>query len=35
MAELSTWEQLPVAGTVQPQNAPRAATGAWRTRKPR
>ena len=31
MAELSPWRNLPVAGTVQPEGAPRPATGGWRT----
>ena len=31
MAELSTWETLPVAGAVRPGGAPRTQTGGWRT----
>jgi 2-oxoacid:acceptor oxidoreductase delta subunit (pyruvate/2-ketoisovalerate family) len=31
MPELRAWEQLPVAGAVQPDAAPRPATGGWRT----
>ena len=31
MAELSTWETLPVAGAVRPGGAPRTLTGGWRT----
>ena len=31
MAELTTWEQLPAGGVVQPADAPRPATGGWRT----
>lgn len=31
MGELSTWEQLPVAGVVRPADAPRPRTGGWRT----
>jgi len=31
MAELSSWEALPVAGVVHPAGAPRTRTGSWRT----
>ncbi len=31
MGELTSWEQLPLAGVVQPAEAPRALTGGWRT----
>ena len=31
MGELRTWEQLPVAGAVQPEDSPRPVTGGWRT----
>ena len=31
MAELSTWEELPVGGVVGPADAPRPVTGGWRT----
>jgi len=31
MAELSAWNELPVAGIVRPADAPRPATGGWRT----
>jgi 2-oxoacid:acceptor oxidoreductase delta subunit (pyruvate/2-ketoisovalerate family) len=31
MAELTTWQELPVGGIVQPSGAPRPATGGWRT----
>jgi len=31
MAELTVWEELPVGGVVQPADAPRPATGGWRT----
>ena len=31
MAELTTWQWLPVGGAVQPAGAPRPATGGWRT----
>ena len=31
MAKLTTWEALPVAGTVEPADAPRQVTGGWRT----
>ena len=31
MAELSSWETLPIAGVVQPAGAPRTRTGSWRT----
>ena len=31
MAELSSWESLPVAGVVRPAEAPRTKTGSWRT----
>ena len=31
MAKLTTWEALPIAGTVEPADAPRQVTGGWRT----
>ncbi|MGZ8695061.1 MAG: 4Fe-4S dicluster-binding protein [Gaiellaceae bacterium] len=31
MAELTTWRALPIAGVVTPDDAPRPATGGWRT----
>jgi 2-oxoacid:acceptor oxidoreductase delta subunit (pyruvate/2-ketoisovalerate family) len=31
MAELTDWRALPIAGAVSPADAPRPATGAWRT----
>ncbi len=31
MAELRDWQQLPVAGVVQPDTAVRPVTGGWRT----
>ena len=31
MARLSEWQELPVAGTVRPADAPRSQTGGWRT----
>jgi 2-oxoacid:acceptor oxidoreductase delta subunit (pyruvate/2-ketoisovalerate family) len=31
MAELTAWEKLPIAGAVRPADAPRPATGGWRT----
>ncbi len=31
MPELSAWDELPVAGTVHPGDAPRTVTGGWRT----
>ncbi len=31
MAKLTDWQDLPVAGTVLPADAPRNATGGWRT----
>ena len=31
MAELSPWQELPLAGTVHPADAPRPITGGWRT----
>jgi 2-oxoacid:acceptor oxidoreductase delta subunit (pyruvate/2-ketoisovalerate family) len=31
MAALSDWSALPVAGAVRPDEAPRPATGGWRT----
>lgn len=31
MAELKPWQDLPVAGTVRPADAPRPETGGWRT----
>ena len=31
MAELTTWQWLPVGGAVRPAGAPRPATGGWRT----
>ncbi len=31
MAELTTWQSLPVGGAVRPAGAPRPATGGWRT----
>jgi 2-oxoacid:acceptor oxidoreductase delta subunit (pyruvate/2-ketoisovalerate family) len=31
MAELSDWPDLPIAGAVRPGEAPRPATGGWRT----
>ena len=31
MAELSTWDTLPVGGAVRPAGAPRTLTGGWRT----
>ena len=31
MAELSAWNELPLAGTVEPRGAPRPHTGGWRT----
>jgi 2-oxoacid:acceptor oxidoreductase delta subunit (pyruvate/2-ketoisovalerate family) len=29
--ELSSWNELPVAGIVRPEEAPRLRTGGWRT----
>jgi 2-oxoacid:acceptor oxidoreductase delta subunit (pyruvate/2-ketoisovalerate family) len=31
MGELSAWTELPLAGTVDPADAPRPVTGGWRT----
>ena len=31
MAELKPWTDLAIAGVVRPADAPRPATGAWRT----
>lgn len=31
MPELKTWRDLPVGGSVAPDQAPRLQTGAWRT----
>ena len=31
MGGLSTWQALPVAGAVRPEDAPRTHTGSWRT----
>jgi 2-oxoacid:acceptor oxidoreductase delta subunit (pyruvate/2-ketoisovalerate family) len=31
MAELKRWDELPIAGTVLPEDAPRPQTGGWRT----
>lgn len=31
MGTLSAWNELPVGGAVQPADAPRPATGGWRT----
>jgi 2-oxoacid:acceptor oxidoreductase delta subunit (pyruvate/2-ketoisovalerate family) len=31
MAELKTWQELPVAGSVRPDEAPQPHTGGWRT----
>jgi 2-oxoacid:acceptor oxidoreductase delta subunit (pyruvate/2-ketoisovalerate family) len=31
MPGLSNWDELPVAGAVRPGEAPRPATGGWRT----
>jgi 2-oxoacid:acceptor oxidoreductase delta subunit (pyruvate/2-ketoisovalerate family) len=31
MAELTPWQELPIAGAVDPAAAPRPLTGGWRT----
>jgi len=31
MAQLLTWDELPVAGVVRPETAARPRTGGWRT----
>jgi 2-oxoacid:acceptor oxidoreductase delta subunit (pyruvate/2-ketoisovalerate family) len=31
MAELSSWNELPLGGTVGPAESPRPLTGGWRT----
>jgi 2-oxoacid:acceptor oxidoreductase delta subunit (pyruvate/2-ketoisovalerate family) len=31
MGELTSWPELPVGGAVDPSDAPRNATGGWRT----
>ena len=31
MGELTTWQALPIAGAVRPEEAPRTHTGSWRT----
>jgi 2-oxoacid:acceptor oxidoreductase delta subunit (pyruvate/2-ketoisovalerate family) len=31
MGELTTWQALPIAGAVRPEEAPRTFTGSWRT----
>ena len=33
MGELTHWRDLPIAGVVRPDAAPRPATGGWRTGK--